>query len=184
MSDKNKLGMAFFLASEAVFFGVLILAYIYYWDTYAEGPSPTTVLEPLITGIFTVALLLSSFTLWRAQRSIEHGNRAGLRGWLLATIVLGAIFLGGQIWEYAQLLGENVRPAGSLFASTFFTLTGFHGLHVLSGLIALMIIFGLATAGSLTSRHAVAVETAELYWHFVDGVWIVIFALIYLWPQL
>lgn len=182
MMEKNKLGMVLFLGSEVAFFAVLILAYIYYYGQYADGPTAPTVLDPLITGMFTLCLLLSSFTLWRAQRSIEEARLGALRGWLLATVVLGAIFLLGQGWEYAQLIGKNVTIGRGLFATTFFTLTGMHGLHVVSGLVALAILFGLALGGHLTRARSVAVATVELYWHFVDGVWIVIFAIIYLWP--
>jgi heme/copper-type cytochrome/quinol oxidase subunit 3 len=184
MLEKNKLGMLLFLGSEVAFFGILILAYVYYYRAYADGPNAATHLNALLTGMFTICLLLSSFTLWRAQRSIEQGHRAGLRAWLLATVVLGAVFLAGQGWEYAQLLRENVTISRSLFGTTFFTLTGMHGLHVFSGLIALLILLGLAWAGSLTRARAGAVATVELYWHFVDVVWIVIFGIVYLWPLL
>jgi len=103
---------------------------------------------------------------------------------LLATVLLGAIFLLGQAWEYAQLIGENVTIGGSLFGTTFYTLTGFHGLHVLGGLIALLILFGLAMGGHITPARSIAVETVELYWHFVDVVWVIIFAMVYVWPHL
>lgn len=184
MTDKNKLGMLFFLASEVAFFGTLILAYIYYTGSEANGPNAATALDPAVTSIFTVALLASSFTLWRAQKSIEHGEQGGLRIWLLATIVLGAIFIGGQGWEYTNLIRDNVTISNSLFGTTFFTLTGFHGLHVISGLIVLLILFILALAGSLNQARAHALATVELYWHFVDVVWIVIFSLLYVWPHL
>jgi len=184
MMEKNKLSMALFLASEVAFFGVLILAYIYYYPSYANGPNAATALDPFLTGIFTVALLASSFTLWRAQKSTEHGHYGGQRTWLLATVLLGAIFLVGQAWEYAQLIGENVTIGGSLFGTTFYTLTGFHGLHVLGGLIALLILFGLALGGHITPARSIAVETVELYWHFVDVVWVIIFAMVYVWPHL
>jgi heme/copper-type cytochrome/quinol oxidase subunit 3 len=184
VKDHTKLGMGLFLASEVVFFGVLILAYLYYYGQYHTGPNATTVLDPLITGVFTVALLSSSFTFWRAQKSVEHGQQSSLRLWLLATVVLGLIFLIGQAWEYSQLFSENVTINTSLFATTFFTLTGFHGLHVASGLIAISILFILAFGNRLTGRRAVAVSAIELYWHFVDVVWIVIFGLVYLWPRL
>ncbi len=184
MIEKNKFSMLLFLASEAAFFGVLILGYLYYYPSYADGPNATTVLDPLLTGVFTIALLASSFTLWRAQRSLDEGQQGGLRVWLLATVVLGAVFLGGQLWEYSTLLRENVTVRSSLFGTTFYTLTGVHGLHVLGGLLTLLILLGLALGGYLTPRRAIAVTMVELYWHFVDVVWIVIFAIVYLWPHL
>jgi heme/copper-type cytochrome/quinol oxidase subunit 3 len=184
MIDKTKLSMWLFLLSEIAFFGVLILAYIYYYRAYADGPNPTTILDPLLTGLFTICLLASSFTLWRAQKSIDRGNQGGLRAWLFATVALGTIFLAGQVWEYLALFRENIVISRSLFTTTFFTLTGVHGLHVFSGLIALTVLLGLALSGHLTQRRAIAVSTVELYWHFVDVVWIVIFTLIYVVPFL
>jgi heme/copper-type cytochrome/quinol oxidase subunit 3 len=184
MPDKTKLSMLLFLASEAAFFGVLIMSYLYYYPSYAAGPNAGTALDPLLTSVFTAALLASSFTFWRAQRSLDQGRQGGLRIWLLATIALGALFLGGQLWEYSQLLRENITISNSLFGTTFYTLTGVHGLHVLSGLLVLLILLGLALAGQLTPRRSIAVAAVELYWHFVDVVWIAIFAIVYVWPHL
>jgi heme/copper-type cytochrome/quinol oxidase subunit 3 len=184
MTEKNKLGMSLFLASEAFFFGALILAYIYYnySPVLPPGPNAANSLAPLTAGIFTLFLLASSGTLWLAERSIARQNQSGMRLWLLATVVLGAIFLIGQGREYLHLIGDNVTISRNLFGTTFFTLTGFHGLHVFSGLIALAILSGLALAGAFRGPHSVAVETVGLYWHFVDVVWIVIFAIVYLRP--
>lgn len=183
LHEKIKLSMALFLASEAAFFGVLILAYLYYYPSYAAGPNSTN-LDPLLTGLFTIALLASSFTLWQAQRSVDRNNQGGARFWLVATVVLGAVFLGGQAWEYTNLISENITISNSLWGTTFYTLTGIHGLHVLGGLITLLILAGLAFAGFLTSQRRIAIAGVELYWHFVDVVWIVIFAVVYVWPNL
>lgn len=182
--NRIKMSMLLFLASEIGFFGSLILAYLYYYPSYAEGPNAANSLDPILTGIFTVALLASSFTLYLAQKSNEHGNQGGTRTWLLATVVLGAIFLGGQVYEYINLINEGVTISGSLFGSTFYTLTGFHGLHVLGGVIAIVILLGLALSGHLNPARAVAVEAVEYYWHFVDVVWIILFGLLYVWPNL
>ena len=182
MMEKTKLGMIAFLASEAFFFGALILAYIYYNAGPITGPNAANSLDPLTAGIFTLCLIASSGTLWLAERNIAQRNQSGVRLWLLATVVLGAIFLLGQGREYLHLIGENVTISRNLFGTTFFTLTGFHGLHVFSGLVALAILAGLALAGAFQGPHSIAVETIGIYWHFVDVVWIVIFAIIYLWP--
>ncbi|MDP9313844.1 MAG: heme-copper oxidase subunit III [Chloroflexota bacterium] len=184
MQERNKLGMVLFLGSEIGFFGVLILGYVYYYRAYAAGPNAVTALDPLLTGMFTVCLLVSSFTLWRAQKSLERASRSRVNLWLLATVALGSIFVFGQAWEYAQLLRDNVTISSSLFGTTFFTLTGMHGLHVFGGLIALVVLLGLALGGHLNPSRSVAVATVELYWHFVDVVWLVIFAIVYLGPQL
>jgi heme/copper-type cytochrome/quinol oxidase subunit 3 len=176
--------MLLFLTSEVFFFAILILAYVYYGGAPADGPSAANSLDVPTAAIFTVFLLGSSGTLWLAERSLAHERQAELRLWLLVTVVFGAIFLVGQAWEYLRLIEENITIHRNLFGSTFFTLTGFHGLHVFSGLVALTILFGLSMAGWFKGPHAIAIETVGWYWHFVDVVWIIIFALIYLWPLL
>jgi heme/copper-type cytochrome/quinol oxidase subunit 3 len=186
MMEKHKLGMALFLLSEVFFFALLILAYVFfnYGGAPTGGPSAASSLAPSTSAIFTVFLLGSSGTLWLAERSLVRQRNAGMRLWLLVTIVFGAVFLIGQGSEYLLLIGENVTIGRNLFGSTFFTLTGFHGLHVFSGLVAMAILLGLAQAGRIVGPHATALETVGWYWHFVDVVWIVIFTIIYLVPLL
>ncbi len=185
MMERNKLGMALFILSEVFFFSMLILAYVYYnYRVPIEGPTAASSLNPGLAAIFTVFLLSSSVTLWLAERRLARKSQSGMRLWLLVTVVFGAIFLIGQGWEYIQLFDEGVTIDRNLFGTTFFTLTGFHGLHVFSGLIALAILFGLAMAGWFQGPHSVAIEAVGWYWHFVDVVWIVIFSLIYVVPFL
>ena len=182
MIEKTKLGMLLFLASETFFFAILILAYVYYRGASVDGPNAATSLDVATASIFTVFLLGSSGTLWLAERDMARQRPTGMRLWLLVTVGFGAIFLLGQGWEYLRLIAENVTINRNLFGTTFFTLTGFHGLHVFSGLVALAILLGLALAGWFDGPHAVAIEAVGWYWHFVDVVWIVIFSIIYLWP--
>ena len=182
MIEKNKLGMVLFIASESFFFAMLILAYVYYHGASADGPNAASSLAPATATLFTIFLLGSSGTLWLAERSMAQERHSAMRLWLLVTVVFGAVFLIGQGREYLHLIGENVTISRNLFGTTFFTLTGFHGLHVFSGLVALAILFGLALAGWFQGPHSTAVETIGWYWHFVDVVWIVIFTIIYLWP--
>lgn len=178
MMEPNKLGMLFFLSSEAIFFALLIFAYLYFADSFAEtGPTPE-VLDVGVTAIFSVLLLASSVTIWFAERSLRRGNNGMMRLWLLVTILLGAVFLVGQAMEYATLFSEGITISRGLFGTTFFTLTGFHGLHVLGGLVALIILLMLAK--SLRGPHSRALETTSLYWHFVDLVWIAVFSVVYL----
>ncbi|MHB8647582.1 MAG: cbb3-type cytochrome c oxidase subunit I, partial [Thermomicrobiales bacterium] len=186
--DRNLQGTALFLASEAVFFIILILAFVYYHKDFPPAssgslPNAGRVLDPVKTGIYTISLLASSLTIWWAGRSLKRGNQRMVRSLLLATVVLGAIFLFGQGREYQRLISQNVTVSRNLFGSTFFTLTGFHGFHVLMGLVAIAILFGLALAGAFKQSHSVAIEAISLYWHFVDVVWIVIFATVYLWAR-
>jgi heme/copper-type cytochrome/quinol oxidase subunit 3 len=179
MIPKSKLGVGLFLASEANFFLLLIFAYVYYHGASGPGPTAATSLDPTAAGVNTVFLLSSSATMWRAERSLGGANPLRLCVWLLATVVLGAIFLIGQGREYIHLITHNVTISRDVFGTTFFTLTGFHGLHVLVGLVALTILLGLALAGDFAAGRSVAVESVALYWHFVDAVWIVIFSIVY-----
>lgn len=180
LSDKNKLGMVLFIFSEAIFFGLLLLAYLYFQGQPAQGPTAATALDPLTTGLFSILLVSSSFTIWRAEKSLTYQNPAGLQRWLLVTIIFGFIFLVGQGIEWRRLLEHDTTISRNLFGTTFFTLTGFHGLHVLIGLIALSIVWGLARTGDFKADTASAVSTLGLYWHFVDGVWVIIFSVVYL----
>ena len=183
-------GMIFFIASEALIFANLIAAYLYLeirngggWDPPAESG----LILPLIN---TVILLSSSIPAHIAGTSIARGNlRATKLGFLFA-IILGVIFLGGQVFEYSGLIVHNFTPSTGLtqqsavFGSAFFTLTGFHGLHVTVGLIFLLIVLVRTMLGHFTPQKHFAIEAAEMYWHFVDGVWVVVFSTVYLLPLL
>jgi heme/copper-type cytochrome/quinol oxidase subunit 3 len=183
--NAHKLGMLLFIASEAVFFAVLILAFVYYRPAWIGRPEAggAHALDVGLTGLFTLLLLGSSVTVWLAERSLRRGDPAGMRRWLLVTVLLGAVFIAGQVLEYVQLYREGITIASGLFGTTFFTLTGFHGLHVLGGLVALATLLGAAQAGApqLRRPHATALESTSLYWHFVDVVWVFVFGIVYLW---
>lgn len=176
--ERNKLGVLIFLLSEAAFFVFLILAYVYLHGRVTQGPTAAQALDPLSAGIYTVFLLASSLTVWLAGRSLARSRRLAWF-WLGATVVLGVIFIVGQGREWLRLLGEGISVSTNVFGTTFFTLTGFHGLHVLMGLIALTILLGLGGTGRLRGSTSVALESVSVYWHFVDVVWIVIFTVIY-----
>lgn len=178
--DTAQLAVGMFLASEAVFFALLIGAYVYYYATAATGPAASHNLDPPRTLIFTICLSASSGTMWIAERRLAAGHANGFRRWLGVTIALGAVFLCGQGMEYAGLIARQVTPARDLFGATFFTLTGFHGFHVLCGLIALSVLLLVASRRGFGERAASGVGAVALYWHFVDAVWIVIFSLVYL----
>ncbi len=181
--ETNKLGMALFLFAEANFFGALILAYVYYHVRPDQGLTAASALDPVRTGLFSLCLIASSFTLWQAERRAER-SRGHALGWLLGTIGLGAVFLVGQLLEYRRLLSQDLTISANLFGTTFFTLTGFHGLHVLIGLLALVLLFWQAVKGRLAVSQSSAVAAVSLYWHFVDAVWIVIFTVVYVWSRL
>ena len=183
--SKSKLAVTLFILSECNFFALLIIAYLFYHAYPGEGPTAATALDPKMTGFFSIFLFASSGTMMLASRSYHAGRGAAL-GWLIATLVLGAIFLSGQVHEYMGLYAAGVEANRSLFATTFFTLTGFHGLHVAAGLLAILAITILTATGKFggSAREGEAFESVEVYWHFVDGVWVIIFTLVYLWSYL
>lgn len=177
--NKNKIMMILFIASEAMFFVILILGYVYY-HAGAGSAAAAKYLDPKLTGLFTALLLASSATIGFAHRGLRRGNTRSLTVWLLATIALGGIFLLGQGREYARLINMNVTISRDVIGSAFFTLTGFHGFHVLLGLITLSIVYALIHSRRFKSLGSVALESAAIYWHFVDAVWIVVFSVVYI----
>jgi heme/copper-type cytochrome/quinol oxidase subunit 3 len=182
--DQSQVGMAGFLISESAFFLMLILAYLFYNSRPMTGPTPADTLNAPHAGIYTLCLLASSGTIWLAEKKLRANKHSAFR-WLLGlTIALGAIFVFGQGSEYLRIFHAGVMVNSNLFASTFFTLTGFHGLHVCVGLVALLIVLGLALAGDFNQGRIEAVKSVGLYWHFVDAVWLVVFSVVYLRPLL
>jgi cytochrome c oxidase subunit I len=178
--DKNKVLIVSLIASEAAFFVILIFAYVFYNLVHDEGPSAASVLDVKKTGAFTVCLLSSSLTLAMAERQLDKKRRSGAALWLGLTVLLGLVFLFGQASEYLGLWTSGVTISRNLFATTFFTLTGFHGLHVLIGLIALGTLLSLVVRGDFDKKPSSALVAAGYYWHFVDVVWIVVFSVVYL----
>jgi cytochrome c oxidase subunit 1/cytochrome c oxidase subunit I+III len=172
-------GILVFIFSELTFFGALIVAYLLYRNA-SPGPGPHDLPVPR-TFFFSLFLFASSGTVYLAERRLRNDDRRGFLQWWILSIVLGAIFLVGQVTEYANLYAEGIRISTNLFTSSFFTLTGFHGFHVLVGLIALSVVALCAIAGDFAGgRRRVVVDTVSIYWHFVDGIWVIIFSLVYL----
>jgi cytochrome c oxidase subunit I len=178
--EKSPAGVLVFIMSEAFFFLMLIVAYVFYNLSPHPGPSSAGALDPVKTGVFTACLLASSLTFWLAEKALDRDLQSRFRLWLGATILLGTVFLVGQGKEYLRLFGENIVFHTDLFSSSFFLLTGFHGFHVAVGLAALMILLGLAFAGDIRSGRSAAVKAVGYYWHFVDAVWLAVFAVVYL----
>jgi heme/copper-type cytochrome/quinol oxidase subunit 3 len=172
------------IGSEAIFFLSLIVAYLYFWRSGNFQKEVAEHLHIKTTALFTVLLLSSSFTFWRAEKNHRQENRKAVKGWLIATILLGAIFLAGQGHEYYNLIQEDVWVSKNEFGSSFYTLTGFHGLHVLIGLIVLLIVLALAMNGYLLNKNSSVLKTVGIYWHFVDVVWIFVFTTIYVLPHM
>lgn len=174
-------GMVFFLASEAIFFANLIASYLYLRIRLTgmghEWIPAGAELDKTLPLINTFILLSSSFPMHYAARSIIKGNKRGLTIGLLLTVILGSTFLGGQAWEYTH---ANFTPSTGVFGSTFFTLTGFHGAHVTAGVLFLLICFFRSLRGDFSKDRHFAVNAAEMYWHFVDVVWVLLFTVLYI----
>src|SRR5687768_17111139 len=176
----RKLLMWTFLASDCMFFGSLIANFMTYY-TRQQGTDLEHLLNIPYTSVSAFVLLMSSLTMVLALAAIQHGNEASMRIWLIATALLGSVFLGGQYFEFTEFYHEGMKLTGvNLFSSAFFTLTGTHGLHVTVGVIWLLSLVVLSYSRGIRASESLNVEIAGLYWHFVDIVWIIIFAAVYL----
>jgi heme/copper-type cytochrome/quinol oxidase subunit 3 len=179
----NKLMIKLIVGTEAMFFMALIMAFVYFSFSPGFRHHQLLSLDVRSTGIFSVFLFTSSFTFWRAETNYEQGKINGLKLWLLATIALGAVFLFGQGREYLSLLNNHISLGSSIFGTSFFTLTGFHGLHVFAGLIAISIITALAFLGDYNKPGSSVIGAVGIYWHFVDVVWLFVFLIVYVVPH-
>ena len=176
----GKLGMWVFLVGDAMSFGGLLAAYAAYRSSSPDWPIPSTKLGIPLTAVMTFILICSSVTMVKALSAIRHGRRKGLVGFLLLTVLGGLLFLSCQAYEWTHLFEHEAVFSGHLFWTTFFTLTGFHGMHVTGGVIYLSIMAWLSSRGKFTAENNNPVEIVGLYWHFVDLVWILIFTFVYL----
>jgi len=173
--------MVTFLASEVAFFGTLIMAYVYFLRQTTHGePNPSQVFRMPLVLTASLCLFSSSATIWMAERALARDAlRAFLRWWGL-TIGLGAAFLVGTALEWNELISTwGLTMSRNLFGTTYFTLVGFHALHVTIGVIVMSVVLGLAWRRHITPRSHDSVEAVSWYWHFVDGVWVVVFTLVY-----
>jgi heme/copper-type cytochrome/quinol oxidase subunit 3 len=182
--DSVKMGMWAFLGSECLFFGSLISTYLLYRHTVLpdQGPNPHDIYDIPYTSVSSFVLLMSSLTMVLALAAIQRGDHRGLRVWILATAMLGMVFIGGQIYEFTTFVEEGLTLSSSPAGSAFYLLTGFHGAHVTVGILMLLLVLGMSLAGRLVQADARKVELVGLYWHFVDIVWIVVFTVVYLVP--
>lgn len=177
-------GMLSFLFSEVAFFSTLIVVYISYLHRDRVGPTPREALSlGLVTGT-TICLLSSSVTIHLAGMALERRRQALFCLWWAITIVLGITFLAGTAYEWHDLIEVHGLTIGrNLFGTTFYTLVGFHGLHVTAGVIAMLIVFGLALGRRVTHANQICVELVSWYWHFVDVVWVAVFSVVYLFGR-
>jgi heme/copper-type cytochrome/quinol oxidase subunit 3 len=181
--DHRKLAMWTFLGSEFLLFGALISAYLLYLDTTAGGPG-VEIYDIPFTSISSFVLLMSSLTMVLAHHAHTKGDMRRMRLWLLATVGQGAVFLGGQVFEFNVFFREGLTLGTSPFSSAFYVTTGFHGLHVFVGILLLSSLYVLSLTGKIKPTQHVKTEIIGLYWHFVDIVWVIIFTVVYLIPEL
>lgn len=177
--DLRPFGVVLFLVAESAIFLGLFSAYLIYRSVMPVWPPEgTPELDLLLPGVNSIILISSSFVMHQGQAAIKRNDNAGLQRWFGLTALMGIIFLAGQMYEYFHL---EMGLTTNLFASCFYVLTGFHGLHVTFGLLLILsVLWRSRQAGHYSSESHFGVEAAELYWHFVDVVWIILFILVYL----
>jgi cytochrome c oxidase subunit 3 len=169
-------GIVIFLGSELMFFAALFGMYFTLRGQAPQWPPAGIDLEFLKPFVFTCVLVGSSFTMQMALISVRRGNRPAMRRWIWLTFAMGWTFLAGQFWDYVSFtfnIGTNA------YGSAFYTMTGFHALHVFAGLLAMLVVLGRAAAGAVTEEDHAGLEVVAYYWHFVDVVWIALFATLF-----
>jgi len=177
-ASRGRAGVIGFIVAETSLFAVFVVAYLFYIGKSLTGPSPKDVLELPILG--TVCLLSSSVTVALATRALAAARVARAGAWLSVTVVLGLAFLAGTAQEWRRLIVERGFTIGTnLFGTTFYPLVGLHASHVILGLVMLSLCVVFACSGALKAVHAERVELVSWYWHFVDGVWVVVFTVVY-----
>jgi len=191
--EASTLGMWLFLLTEVLFFGGLFFAYLlyrmWYFEAFAEASRTIQIWPGLIN---TAVLIGSSLTMALGVRAAQTSQRSATVRWLILTIILGLVFLGIKVYEYADKFEHHHVPGANfisdspwaaqeqIFFSLYFTMTGLHALHMIVGVVMMSIITWMAHKGKFDSTYYTPVEMAGLYWHFVDLVWIYLFPLLYL----
>jgi cytochrome c oxidase subunit 3 len=174
------IGMVIFLGGWAMMFAGLFFAYALMRLEARSWPPPDELTLPLaLPAVNTVVLLASSATLSLGLRAVRSARPIALRRYLLATLALGALFLALQlvVWRGTWLAG--LRPNSSTYGSVFYALSGFHALHVLAGLVGITLLLPRAFAGKFTVAQHTAVRMWGMFWHFVDGIWVLMFLTVY-----
>lgn len=177
--DKAQLGLWSYIMTDCMLFASLFATYMILRGSTNGGPSGAEIFSLGYALLLTIILLTSSYTTGLANLALHHNRRKEFRGYLAATIALGLLFLGLELWEFGTLIAEGNGPAASAFLSAFFTLVGVHGFHIAIGLLwAGVLVWGLYRQGAnadLTRKFSLF----SIYWHFLDVVWIFIFTIVY-----
>jgi len=179
LPTRGRVGMLCLIAAESSIFVIFVVAYIFYIGKSLTGPVPKEALKVPI--FFTICLLSSSLTIHRAVKALRQADIRRFSRWWLATIALGAAFLYGTAREWQRLIYEvGLTVSTNLFGTTYYSLVGLHGLHVVVGLILLSVVMAFTWIGSVRHEHTYRVDVLSLYWHFVDAVWVVVFTVVYI----
>jgi cytochrome c oxidase subunit III len=177
--SRGVVGMYSLIIAESAIFTIFVIAYIYYIGKSDFGPTPRQVLRVPIFA--TVCLLSSSLFIVLAERAIEHNRMRQFRVWWTITFVLGAIFITSTAVEWRKLIyRDGFTLQSNLFGTTYYSLVGLHASHVVVGLTMLFVVLVFAFTGRLIAEHAYRIKVLALYWHFVDGVWVVVFTVVYI----
>jgi len=175
---RGRVAMFGLIAAEAAIFTIFVVAYLFYVGKSLTGPLPKDVLSVPI--FYTICLLSNSLTIHLAAKSLRQGSVRRFGILWLATIALGAAFLYGTATEWHRLIyQEGLTISTNLFGTTYYSLVGLHGFHVIAGLVALSMVMVFTFLGNVRPEHAERVDVLSLYWHFVDTVWIVVFTVVY-----
>src|SRR5215831_8399820 len=176
---RGTVGMAALIIAESAIFTIFVVAYLYYVGKSLTGPTPKDVLEVPI--FYTICLLSSSITIHLSVRALRGGSIGTFKGWWFATIALGAAFLYGTAREWHRLIYQGgLTISTNLFGTTYYSLVGLHGFHVVVGLILLSAVMAFTWLGHVRPEHTYRVDVLSLYWHFVDAVWVVVFTVVYI----
>jgi len=178
LPSRGIVGMTCLIIAEAAIFVIFVVAYIFYIGKSLTGPTPKDVLDlPIVT---TICLLSSSLTVHAAVSALRKSKNRMCSLWLAATVLLGGIFLAGTAHEWYDLIYKHgLTIKTNLFGTTFYSLVGLHATHVVIGLILLSLALLFSLRGEMKEEHSEKLEVLSLYWHFVDGVWVVVFLVVY-----
>lgn len=178
LPSPRKVALITLIVTESALFSIFLVAYFFYMGKSQNPPYPSQVLEfPLLA---TIALLSSSISIFFAERALHRGNRGGFHLWWAVTIALGAYFLWFTAMEWKSLIFEkNLLLSTNVFGTTFYSLVGLHGSHVIIGLLLLTLVLVLSLLGKIPKSHTEHIEMISWYWHFVDVIWIVVVTVVY-----
>ena len=178
LPSRGRVGMLSLITAEAAIFCIFVVAYLFYIGKSLTGPTPKNVLNAPI--FYTICLLSSSITIHFAANALRRDNVRSFGILWFVTIALGAAFLYGTATEWQRLIyREGLTISTNLFGTTYYSLVGLHGFHVVVGLMSLSLVMAFTLLGSVKAEHAERIDVLSLYWHFVDAVWVVVFTVVY-----